>query len=267
MNKILKEPLLHFLVLGSILYLFLSNTQVDKEAIVVSSKKVHQLELQFSKTRLREPTKEELDALVDDYVKDIIAFQKGEELGLIADDVIIQRRVRQKIEFMLEDSIAILSPSKEELLIYMSEHQESFMQDEVYSFLQIYIDISKHDDVDSYIKNILLEVDTKNHSSLGDNLMLDTRLTGVTSSQITRTFGKKFMQNLEKLEPYGWHRVQSGYGLHLVKIMKKTPANIGSFEENEDKVRALFIHDAQKNALNAFYAQAKKGLSIQVGDK
>jgi len=267
MPNIFKEPLVHFFILGFISYLYLLNAQVLNEEIIVSTAKINQLKSQFANTHLREASDEELDSLIDDYVKDIIAFQKGEELGLIADDVIIQRRVRQKIEFMLEDSIAILSPSKEELLIYMSEHQKSFMQDEVYSFLQIYIDTSKHDDVDSYIKNILLEVDTKNHSSLGDNLMLDTRLTGVTSSQITRTFGKKFMQNLEKLEPYGWHRVQSGYGLHLVKIMKKTPANIGSFEENEDKVRAMFIHDAQKNALNAFYAQAKKGLSIQVGDK
>jgi len=267
MAAFFKEPLFHFLILGSLLFFFLSDTQVLQDKIIISNAKISQLSSQFNKTRHRAPTPQELDALTDDYLKDLIAFKKGQEMHLIEGDSIIQRRVRQKVEFILESSIATLTPSDEELQVYMVEHQDDFMNEPLYSFEQIYIDENRHKNLDLYIQETLLKLNSFNRSELGDTLMLERSLNAVSSSEIKRVFGQKFFQGLENIDLGKWSKVYSGYGLHLVKIKSKTTESVGDFELNKRRLLLSYIQNSQKNALKEFYAIEKSNASIQIGDE
>ena len=99
MKTLLKEPLLHFLLLGAALFYFYSlvnDNQANDNEITLSAAKIVQLKYSFEKTRQRQPTEEELAALVNNYFKEQVAYQKGVEMGLLAGDGIIQKRIQQK---------------------------------------------------------------------------------------------------------------------------------------------------------------------------
>jgi hypothetical protein len=93
--KLLREPLLQFLVLGTALFgLFhfvaKKNTNAP-EAIVVSSARIDNLADGFARTWRRPPGKEELQGLIDDYIRDEVFYREGRAAGLDRDDVIIRR--------------------------------------------------------------------------------------------------------------------------------------------------------------------------------
>ena len=117
-SRLLREPLLQFLVLGAILFGLYS--LVDKrgaeapEKIVVSASQIANLADGFSRTWRRPPSKEELQNLIENYIRDEVFYRAGRAAGLDRDDVVIRRRVRQKMEFLAEE-ISVPEPSESEL--------------------------------------------------------------------------------------------------------------------------------------------------------
>jgi hypothetical protein len=101
---LLREPLLHFLVLGAALFgLFSMVDKNNSEApakIIVSTSRVTTLADGFARTWRRPPTEQELQGLVEDYIRDEIFYREGRAAGLDRDDFVIRRRVRQKMEFL-----------------------------------------------------------------------------------------------------------------------------------------------------------------------
>ena len=103
---LLREPLLHFLVLGAALFgLFSMVEKKGAEAptkIVISASHVANLADRFARTWRRPPTQQELQGLVEDYIRDEIFYREGRAAGLDRDDTVIRRRVRQKMELLAE---------------------------------------------------------------------------------------------------------------------------------------------------------------------
>jgi len=99
MRRILREPLLHFLLLGALL--FGAYRWVDGEGarapdqIVVPAERVRGLADQFQRTWLRPPTEPELDSLVQTFVREEVMYREGVARGLDRDDPIIRRRCRR----------------------------------------------------------------------------------------------------------------------------------------------------------------------------
>ncbi len=94
---LLREPLLQFLVLGGALFglynLVGKKTDAAPAKIVVSSVRIANLADGFARTWQRQPSKEELQGLVDDYIRDEVFYREGRAAGLDRDDVVIRRRV------------------------------------------------------------------------------------------------------------------------------------------------------------------------------
>jgi len=260
LKKILQEPLLHFLVVGSILFFYLSNKDdsVQKEQIVISKGKINQLSAQFEKTRQRKATKEELQALIDNQIREDLAFEHGVALGLVENDSIIKRRVQQKIEFMLNDSIASIEPTQEDLQAFMDKHKERYTIAPVYTFKHIYINPEKHVELDAYVESLKSEDLTLVYNERGDSVMIESRFENITTAQIARLFGLKFAKSLDDLTQNNWvGPVTSGYGVHLVYIENKEAKHLATLKELEFKIKLDFRVDAQKKTINAFYEELK----------
>ena len=267
LKKILHEPLLHFFVVGSILFYYLStnDTTVEKEKVVISKGKIEQLSAQFQKTRQRPATSQELQALIHNQVREELAFKQGKEMGLIEDDSIIKRRVQQKLEFMLNDSVSSFKPTNEELQEYLQAHQEQYMIAPVYSFRQIYINPQKHQDFDTYLQNLKAENLDKKYTEVGDSIMLESNYQNISTAQIARLFGQKFSLSLEKLALKKWiGPVTSGYGVHLVYIQHKENAHMATFKEREAQIRVDFTIETQEKALDDFYEKLKDKYELVV---
>ena len=151
MKRILKEPLLHFFLIGVglfVIYGLVNNpetTDPDK-TIVVSEGRIDQLATVFGKTWQRPPTAQELKGLIDDFVMEEIYYRQAVAMGIDRDDTIIRRRMRQKLEFLTDDAAAMAEPTEKELAEYLAANEERFRQSPTYTFEQVYFNPEKHGD-------------------------------------------------------------------------------------------------------------------------
>ncbi|MCP4691706.1 MAG: hypothetical protein GY859_26905 [Desulfobacterales bacterium] len=122
----LKEPLIHFLVLGSALFLLFhlmgDEGARDSDRIVVTQGRIENLKKSFKKRWLRPPAEAELKGLVEDHIKEEVLYREALAMGLDKDDTVVRRRMRQKMRFLFEDVAARAEPAEEELQAYLDEN-------------------------------------------------------------------------------------------------------------------------------------------------
>jgi hypothetical protein len=108
-TRLLREPLLHFLLLGAALFaVWIWRKDAggsESGRIVVTRARIDQLATGFARTWQRPPTAQELAGLVPDFVKEEVCVREATAMGLDRDDTIVRRRLRQKFEFLTEDAI------------------------------------------------------------------------------------------------------------------------------------------------------------------
>ena len=147
MTRLLKEPLLHFLVLGAALFGLFSlvgSKEAEPAKIVVSAARIENLANGFARTWQRPPSAEELRGLVEDYIRDEVFYREGKALGLDRDDIVIRRRLRQKLEFVAED-MAVAEPSDEQLAAYLTSNAERFRSEDRLTFNHVYLSVARRD--------------------------------------------------------------------------------------------------------------------------
>src|SRR6478672_7413605 len=141
-RKLLGEPMLHFLLIGIALfgaYRWVSPGDSGGRRIVITQGVVDDLVTQYGAARGREPSTTELNHLIESYVRDEILYREGVRLGLERDDLVVKRRVRQKIEMIAEEDAATRSPTDAALSAYLAANQARFVQPAVLTFEQVFI--------------------------------------------------------------------------------------------------------------------------------
>ena len=252
MSRLLKEPLLHFLVIGVLLftaYRVLNPPAEDApDEIVVSAGKVHHLVATFGRTWQRPPTPEELKGLVDGYIREEMLAREAVKLGLDRDDTIIRRRLGQKMDFLIDDVGAAARPTTAQLEEFLSENPDAFRQAPLYSLRQVFLSPDKRGDaLEGDADQILGELRSAGKealtASLGDQTMLPEAFDEVTDAQIDSTLGQGFAELLDALPVGEWSGpVQSAFGLHLVFLSKRQAGAIPLLENVRDEVEREWTH-------------------------
>lgn len=234
MKRLLKEPLLHFLLLGAALFAFdaLGSDRAARAGtneIVVPQGRIQNLAALFAKTWQRAPTEGELRELVDDFVLEEALYREGTALGVDQNDTIIRRRVRQKMEFIVDDIIEQVEPDEAQLEQWFSEHPASYASPGTYRFRQLYLSLERHgEDLEADAVQVLaklraLEINV-DPRDLGDPSLLEHAFADIKVQGIVTTFGQGFADELSQLPTGEWSGpVESSFGLHLVLIDARTP--------------------------------------------
>jgi len=142
-KKLLREPLLHFLLIGALLFVVFGLAQdgmtgrMDNQ-VVVSAGRIEQLENIFTKTWQRPPSPQELKGMIDDFVLEEIYYRQAVAMGIDRGDTVIRRRLRQKFEFLTDDMAAASVPNDEDLASYLAANADAFAIDTTYTFEQVY---------------------------------------------------------------------------------------------------------------------------------
>jgi hypothetical protein len=263
LKRLLKDPLLHFLLLGAGLFLAYSLMQREVGArepgrIVVTLGEVEQLATSFAKTWQRSPTPEELAGLVRDRVREEVYCREALALGLDRDDAIIRRRLRQKMEFVSDDIAALVEPTEADLEEYLRTHPAAFRLEPRFTFQQVYVNPEKHDDLLGDVARLLAQLNQPDGevdgSALGDSTLLEAQFAGVPASEVAKQFGEPFALALGRLEPGRWQGpVESGFGVHLVLVSERTEGRQPALAEVRDDVRREWENAKRLAANEAFY--------------
>jgi len=252
LKKILSNPLFHFLILTLLIYVvygfFGVKQNTDSErTIVVTQSTINWLEESWEKLWIRPPTENEMDGLIDQYIRETILYREALNMGLDKDDVIIRRRLAQKFEFLTQDLIQAPEPSDEKLTVYFNENIDKYKKPDLTTFTHIFFDPDKREEKtlkdaeQSKIKLNKLEQPTEGIDQFGDTFMLQSYYPERTEQEILKLFGSEFAKAVSEEIPTGeWYGpVLSGYGTHLVYVDRR----IQTPEPQFDALRELVIED------------------------
>lgn len=265
MKKILREPLLHFLLLGVAIFaaygLVSKRTSSEPGKIVISAGQVAAMAESFARTWRRPPTDEELDGLIRDRVQEEVYSREAMALGLDKEDTIIRRRLRQKMEFVTDDVAALAEPTEEQLSAYLKAHADTFRVQRQFTFSQVFLNPERHGenlvrDTAQLLVQLQQAGGDADLSELGDSFLLEHKFQSLAASEIGKQFGEKFAAKLGELAPGQWHGpVESGYGVHLVWITERTEGRLPALAEVRNAVQREWTNARRVEANDKFYQE------------
>lgn len=271
--SIFAEPLVHFLLIGAILFAIYSYLQSDTRSnpqrFLVSAGKIEHLVSLFSRTWQRPPTRVELEGLIDDYVREEIAYREGMKIGLDEDDTIIRRRIRQKLDFIADDLGSQIEPTEEQLTTFLNENPDIYRVDPRITFQQVFLDPDRHavDLQESMAKllNTLQSDPTAAADQLGDQTLLEYQNTDRTKRDVASNFGLRFAEEIVKLPLQQWHGpIRSSYGVHAVYITERTEGRLPTLNDVRDLVRRDWEQKHRKDLIESFYQGLMKKYEVAI---
>ena len=231
MKKLLREPLVHFLLIGLGLFFIygLVNTKPTQNEIIIDDGLINEIVAKWELQRNRQPTLEELSGLVNEFVEQEVLYQEALEMNLDHNDEIVKRRLAQKMEFISDGLAESLQPTEEMLIKYFEDKKDNYSKDPVYTFSNVYFSQDKRSDAYSDAKNALK---LGSMEGMGDPISLPETYTNASAFVISRDYGTSFANNLDTLEIGKWTGpINSGLGVHLIFIKEKKAGGLYSFEE------------------------------------
>lgn len=274
LRRVLGEPFIHFLVIGAVIFVAYAALnqrpdQPQEETIVVSVGQVAQLLEVFSRTWQRPPTPDELRGLIDAYIKEEVFYREGRKLGLDDNDTVFRRRLKQKMEFLMEPSAAELTPGKDELEAFLDANREAFRIPQKIAFEQVYFsperrgDRTQSDAVETLER--LRSGQAANPAELGDQILLPQRLPLTPVSRIELDFGGDFVTELEDAPVGEWFGpVRSGFGVHLVKVNEREQGRDPPMSEVINVVTREWEDKRRREIADQRYAEMREKYEIVV---
>ena len=274
MKRLIREPFLHFLLLGALIFIghrFLSMRIDDgPQRIVITQGQITSMVIGFSRTWQRPPTREELEGLIRDRVRAEVYCREAVAMGLDQDDPVIRRRLQQKLEFVTNDVAALAEPTDAQLAEYLKTHADRFRVDRRVTFSQVYLDPNKRGEHLARGANELLN-QLRQHgrdvdlSSLGDAFLLAHRFEATPDMEIAKQFGEKFMAKLSEVPVGQWFGpVESGYGMHLVFVEERTEGRLPELAEVRDTVSRDWTNERRLELNEKFFQGLLKHYEVVV---
>ena len=259
LKKLLQEPLLYFLLLGAgifAVYHFVSRGDANKPGqIVVTHGRIDALITGFTGTWQRPPTQAELDGLIRDYVREEACAREAIALGLDKDDMVIRRRLQQKLQFVSEDLVSQAEPNDDQLREYFQAHPDMFRTETRFTFRQVYLDPQRHNDMAGDVVQLLDQLRAGGEAKeVGDPTLFDQDFDSVAVRDVASQFGDKFATKLVALSLGQWQGpIESAVGTHLVYVTERKEGHLPQFEEVTAAVRREWTNAHRQEANNKFY--------------
>ena len=269
LTRLFKEPLLQFLIIGAAIYgayaLFASPEDDYRDnTILVDANRINVMISEWEARWSRSPTRQEIEGLIQAYIKEDVLYRQAVTMGLNEDDPITRRRMAQKLEFLTSDLASFQQPAEGELKQFFEENLDSYRDPDLISFTQIFINPDARGDATLVDAAQILEQvraagePTEETSQLGDRFMLQNYFAAATELDIRRQLGSGFAEQVMKLEPGQWHGpVLSGYGVHLVYVYDFQEAAPPVLENVQDRVREDWLA-MKRDEFNAEFLKSLK---------
>ena len=268
LERWLREPLVHFFVLG--LAVFLLHAALERETktpvkdpfvVEISSTDLEWMRTLFVKRMGREPTLEELRGQVHQLIREHILSREAVAMEFDDGDMVVRRRLAQKVEFLFRDLSNLTEPTEADLRAYFSENRQKYEIPPKITFSQVYFSIDNRGAEGAAQAAELLireDVNPARVSSRGDASMIPSGCTACSEADIRNQFGTTFAKEVMPLEPGSWYGpVRSAYGIHAVYVHDRRDAEFPEFREVMDEIRNDWMLARQEEHTRKAYAEVR----------
>lgn len=255
MRGLIREPLVHFVVAASLVFAAYSAVAAGRagetETIHISAAQLERLAALYATEAGTLPGPEDMRAIIVDHVENEALSREARRLGLGEGDTVVERRLAQKMRFMLDDLAELPSPDEAELRAWYAQHAERFTEPGRISFDHVFL--AAPDDARSAAVLTQLNGNAPpDWRRSGDPFMLQRQYGNLPTREVVRLFGSDFAEALSDLPASEtWHGpVPSALGTHLVRVSSRSPEQLPEFDEIRDAVAADW-EDNTRRRLNA----------------
>jgi hypothetical protein len=269
LTRLFKEPLIQFLIIGAAIYgayaLFGSPEEDYRDNIILAdSNRINAMISEWESRWQRPPTRQEIDGLIQQYIKEDVLYRQAVSMRLNEDDPITRRRMAQKLEFLTSDLAQMQEPAEGELETFFEENEAAYRDPDRISFSHIFFDPDARgdatlDDADQLLAQLKAEGEpTEEMLQQGDRFMLQNYFAAASERDIRRQLGSGFAESVMALEPGQWHGpVLSGYGVHLVYVFAYQEAPAPQFEAVRERVLEDW-HTVKREEFNQQFLESLK---------
>ncbi|ETN96371.1 peptidyl-prolyl cis-trans isomerase [Zhouia amylolytica] len=271
MKNILKEPLVHFLLLGFLIfgYHYFKNkdSKLEENSIIIDNTEYDYLLNLWKKQWQREPNEQEIKAFLDQHLRQEVFYKEALMMNLDHNDIIVKRRLAQKMEAVANDLNALIkAPTDDDLKAFYNENTDLFKLPPAYTFRQVLF-LNDEKNLDNEIKVV------KKHLNRGQDipnnrktkLSIPNTWTNKEATDIYKTFGDYFTTVLDSLPTNTWvGPIPSGFGQHLVRLSKKELSQIAKFEDIKSYVEKEYQYQTELAMQNKVFEDLMKKYKIKL---
>lgn len=276
MYRLFKEPLVHFLLAGGLLFAVYSAlnpdaAQEDTRLIEITPGTVQRLQDAWARQWRRPPTQEELDRLIEEHIREEVLYREAVALGLEQDDTIIRRRLAQKMEFLSEDIGTLAEPAESDLRAFFAERKVEFTEPARISFTHVYFSPDQRGAAAAADAELALAelqaADVIDATDRGDRFLMQSQYDRLTQRDAGQLFGGAFAEQVFELPVGRWSGpVESGFGWHLVRVSEQVAPREPVFEEVREDVSREFNYERQRVARDATYEALRSRYEVVFAD-
>jgi hypothetical protein len=279
LRRLLREPLLHFLLIGVALFLAYdslrpSENKSESNRIVLTAADFEQLAVTWLAQGRPPPTSAQMQNLVELKIREEVLSREAATLGLDKGDTIVKRRLAQKMEFLIEGGSIDSDPSADALRVWFKDNAQRFLLPARVSFRHLYFSPDRRGENAREAAVRALEQlagkpgDWRDAEALGDVFMDQDYYADRSADDMGKLFGLNFAQTVARLKAGAWQGpVESGYGWHLIFVDTSTPGRVPAFEEIEPEIRAEWIEDQRAEAKRKAYETMRARYQVVMPEK
>ena len=271
MSRLLKDPLVHFLLIGAALFAVAAlrgqSVTTGREQIVVTAEQVAQARAAAAALQGREPTTEELRALIEPTVRDEIMYREALALGLDVNDDEVRRRLIEKMSYLTQDLADPEPSSEEELRQFYEASPDVFTIPSLVSFDQVFFSPGSRGaalDADAAAGLAALRAG-RAAAEVGDRTPLRESYDDAPREQVAVLFGDELADALFSAAPGEWSGpFRSDFGLHAVRLRGRSDARLPPYDEIAARVAEEFGAQRRREANERAYQEMRARYDVVI---
>lgn len=275
LNRWLKEPLLHFALLGMVIFAVSAWRERQRPAenaaanIEITAGTIAWLREGFTRQWHREPDADDLRGLLNDHLREEMLYREALALGLDRDDSIVRRRMAQKMEFLTQDIAATAEPDDAALRKFFDENAARYARAARVSFRHVFFSKERRGaNLEKDAGEALVALaNGASDETMGDPFLREHEFTDANADEIAAALGREFAEKVTVTPAGEWRGpFASSYGVHLVRVIERGESQPATFEAVRDAVAGDFSDERRRTANHDFLERLKTQYRITVDE-
>jgi peptidyl-prolyl cis-trans isomerase C len=274
-KKLLKEPLLHFLALGAVIFALNAwrerarPTEASAARIEVTAAVIDRLRAGYERQFGQAPDADEMRGLVTAHIREEVLCREALALGLDRDDTIVRRRLAQKMEFLTGDIATAAVPEDAAVREFFEKNAARYAKPGRVTFRHVYFSKEKRSTRTEEAATAALAALQKGASdeAFGDPFLHGYAFVEREQDDVIATFGAEFAKQLAA-QPTGMWRgpVTSSYGLHLVRVEARMEPRAVKFDEVRETVVRDLNDERRRTANSEVFERLRERYRVKVDE-
>ncbi len=270
-----KEPLLHFLLLGGVLFGFHAWMTPDTAAvdstrrIEITAGHLTQMREGYRRQYQRLPDEQELRGLITAHLREEVLYREALALGLDRDDSIVRRRLAQKMEFLTGDLAQTAPPDDATLQRFFDGRAGQYAKPGRVTFRHVFFSTQKRgSQAEAAAKAAVIALTQgASEDSVGDGFLHGFEFADQTGDDLTALFGGVFATQLAAAPQGIWSGpLTSSYGLHVVHVTARLSGQSVALTEVRERVLRDYLEDQRLRANQTLVDQLQQRYVIVIDD-